>query len=67
MRFSRVYEADGGGKPVGECDRCGGEICRGEVYYQVNGEAVCEDCLGDFAREFFAPFQVRGGEEDWDE
>lgn len=67
MRFSHVQEADGGSVSVGECGRCGGEICRGERYYWVDGEALCEDCLEDFAREFFAPFQVRGGEDSWDE
>ena len=67
MRFSRRYEADGASGPVGECGRCGCEICRGEEYYWVNGEVVCEDCLEDFAREYFAAFLTRGGEKDWDE
>ena len=42
---------------VAECDICGFEIYRGEGYYCVNGESICEDCLREFAARFLAPFR----------
>lgn len=44
-----------------QCSQCGGEIYTGEAYYHVNGQAVCRDCLADFAARFFAPYLVKGG------
>ena len=44
-----------------ECEMCGGEIYRGEAYYYINGDAVCRDCLADYARRVFAPFVVKEG------
>ncbi len=45
------------------CGLCGREICRGESYWYVNGQAVCADCLGAFARQEFAPCRLVRGEE----
>lgn len=44
------------------CCICDGEIYEGEYYYHINGEAVCEDCIGVYARQVFAPCRVMGGE-----
>lgn len=35
------------------CDCCGGEIYEGEDYYSIDGELIHEDCLHDFADEYF--------------
>ena len=43
------------------CDRCGEEIYCAEGYYFVNGQAVCTDCAGEFARELLEPYRVGGG------
>ncbi len=45
------------------CGECGGEICRGESYWQVNGAAVCAACLPQFARAELEPFRRVRGEE----
>ena len=39
------------------CSLCGNPIYReneeydGDVYYLLNGETICEDCISDFLRE----------------
>ena len=43
-----------------ECALCGGEIYRGEAYYSINGQALCRDCLRDYAERLLAPFLVKG-------
>ena len=46
------------------CGECGGEICPGESYWQINGGVICAVCLPDFARAELEPFRrVRGEEE----
>lgn len=62
MRFSRIREADGSAI-AGQCALCGGEIGWEEAYYYISGEAVCTDCLGDYAKKVFAPFITKGGEQ----
>lgn len=42
------------------CGMCGGEIYRDEAYYHINGHAVCQDCLTEYAAQVFAPFLVKG-------
>lgn len=44
------------------CALCDGEIYRGEKYYHINGQAVCRDCLAEYAVQVFAPYLVKGGE-----
>ncbi len=39
---------------VGYCDHCGGEIYDGEAVYCIDGHRIHEDCLDDFAAEYFA-------------
>ena len=64
MRFPAVKEEDGSAV-WSQCGLCGGEIYRGEEYYQVNGQVFCTGCLEDFAKSWFAPFLCRGGEDTW--
>lgn len=61
MRRYGTAEEDGS-REAAECDLCGGTIYQGQSYYRVNGEVICEDCLGDYARRMLAPW--RCGEED---
>ena len=42
-----------------ECTLCGGEIYQGEAYYYINGQALCRDCLRDYAERMLAPFLVK--------
>ena len=42
------------------CAQCGGEIYTGESYYHINGQAVCTDCLADYAAQIFAPYLTKG-------
>lgn len=41
-----------------KCDYCGGKIYRedsiyeGDVYYQIDGETVCEDCIRRFLKKY---------------
>ena len=64
MRFARTREDDGT-MQVGECELCGGEIGHGSEYYLINGQVFCEDCLMEYAKQYFAPFLCRGGEDTW--
>lgn len=43
------------------CVLCRGEIWPGEVYFQLDGQRVCEACLERYARVYFAPQRRRLG------
>ena len=47
-------------KIIAACDNCGFEIYRGESYYNINGEVICRDCLGEYAARLLAPFRIGG-------
>ena len=47
---------------VTACTLCGRELYDGDEFYAVNGAAVCEDCLADFAREEYRSFRLSGRE-----
>ena len=51
-----------GARAVTACALCGRELYDGDEFYAVNGAAVCEDCLTDFAREEFRSFRLSGRE-----
>lgn len=36
------------------CDFCRGEIYVGDSYYSIEGEVICPDCLGRFAKQYFS-------------
>lgn len=40
-------------KIFGYCSCCGREIYEGEEIYNIKGEVIHEDCLHDFADEYF--------------
>ena len=46
------------------CGLCGREIPSGSRYWHINGQSVCPACLGDFARQEFAPCLLIHGEEE---
>ena len=33
---------------------CAGELYSGDFYFELDGQAVCEDCLVHYARRYFA-------------
>ncbi len=39
---------------VALCNCCGGEIYEGEPHYVIDGKRIHEDCLGDFAKDYFS-------------
>ena len=46
------------------CTLCGREIVPGNDYWVCNGNLICADCLGDFARiELAACRETRGKEQ----
>ena len=49
--------------PVCLCDLCGAELTPGAAYYRINGETICPDCLGEYARQVFSPYRCHAGEE----
>lgn len=61
MRFPILREADGSAVRA-ICDLCGDEIYDEEPFYRVDGENVCNDCVGDYARRILAPFREEGRE-----
>ena len=36
------------------CSLCRGEVYPGDPYFELEVGAVCEDCLGRYARSYFA-------------
>ena len=36
------------------CGLCRGELYPGDPYFELDGRTVCEDCLGRYARGYFA-------------
>ena len=41
-----------------KCDYCGGKIYRenniyeGDIYYQIDGENICEDCIREIVQKY---------------
>ena len=49
------------------CALCAGELYPGDPYFELDGRAVCEDCLARYARSYFAHRRRRvsgGGKRD---
>lgn len=36
------------------CVHCNGEIYKGEVFYYLNSDSLCEDCIVDYVKENMA-------------
>ena len=36
------------------CALCRGDLFPGDPYFELDGRTVCEDCLGRYARGYFA-------------
>lgn len=49
--LGRKRECDGCGKcqesVIAHCDWCNSEISSGDVYYLLDNETICEDCIAD--------------------
>ena len=50
---------DTAGRSIGaarelRCSLCRGELYPGDTYFELDGRTVCEDCLGRYARIYFA-------------
>ena len=43
------------------CALCRGELYPGDPYFELEAGAVCEDCLGRYARSYFASRRRRVG------
>lgn len=41
-------------KPAGYCGFCGGEVYEGDTVYRIDGQLIHENCLEDFAKDYFA-------------
>lgn len=55
MRLFPLPPADRQLAPVRAlCPICGGELYGGELVYALDGEAICPDCLEEYARRRFA-------------
>ena len=50
------------------CGLCRGELYPGDPYFELEGRIVCEDCLGRYARRYFAAQlrRVSGGTRGFD-
>ena len=42
------------GQAALRCGLCRGELYPGDPYFELDGRTVCEDCLGRYARGYFA-------------
>lgn len=34
------------------CDQCNGDLYEGDTVYKIDGDVICEDCLGDYFSSF---------------
>ena len=50
----RKTEEYGYGARELRCGLCRGELYPGDPYFELDGRTVCEDCLGRYARGYFA-------------
>lgn len=50
----RKTEGYGYGARELRCTLCRGELYPGDPYFELDGRTVCEDCLGRYARSYFA-------------
>lgn len=41
-------------KIYGYCNLCGGEIYEGDTIYEINGQLIHEECLEEFAKDYFS-------------
>ena len=65
MKSCTVYRlSPDRGKVKDRCDRCGGEIYRGETHWHFHGRTVCRDCFTPFARELLSSYECPAGEEE---
>ncbi|MBP3313856.1 MAG: hypothetical protein J6K84_04275 [Oscillospiraceae bacterium] len=53
----------GFGEAHPHCTLCGSRLFGGEVYYRIQRERVCRDCLPLLARRVFAPYRCQVEEE----
>ena len=61
QRFSKKILLDAQEAPVyAYCAECGGEVYGEELVYEIDGETVCEECIGEFARKYFLPERIKG-------
>ena len=64
MKACTVYRfSPDRGEPNDRCDRCGGDIYRGEALWRFHGETICRDCFIPFVREILKPYECTCGEE----
>ena len=49
------------------CSLCRGELYPGDLYFELDGRAVCEDCLGRYARGYFIHRMRRVGRREHDD
>lgn len=61
LRFSqnRTYDAQEA-KVCAYCAECDGEVYREEIVYEIDGEVICEECIGEFAKKYFSPERIKG-------
>lgn len=61
--FLKKYEKRRRGRTTGlnreterelQCSLCRGELYPGDPYFELEGRIVCEDCIGRYARRYFA-------------
>lgn len=41
----------------GYCAACGGEIYAGGAIYRIDGECIHEECLEEFAKDYFSNYK----------
>ena len=57
-RYSALIEQEQASRDYMECSCCGGRIFRedkthhGDIYYELEGVVICEDCILDYIRKF---------------
>ena len=59
--WKKTEEGNFQATPAEQCHLCRGELYPGDPYFALEGRAVCEYCLGRYARAYFAAHLRRAG------
>ena len=59
--WKKTAEGNFQAAPAEQCHLCRGGLYPGDPYFALEGRAVCEYCLGRYARAYFAAHLRRAG------